>query len=323
MKDPYSRDSGILHNNFDTDNLAYLNALERDLSAQRIGEIARDVDSPDKTFDRKHLEAIHHKIFQDTYPWAGKTRDQTFEIDNVKYTPIDIAKDESQFLQHSKIDIGIHEALKPLKENTNLEDINNFSEKAGEILDGLNFVHAFREGNGRANRSFISTLGRAHGHDVDFTVITQFRNTQASISVFNNPDSDEFKELILDATDPTRREALRDGFKAIEENGYDPQEFNIRSARVGETIEGSILKHDKETFTFVSAENTEIVVIDKLDLPKDYDKKLAGDDIKINVENDLSNLQTDERLLEVAKQDALKELQNSQNAIRGDDDLER
>ncbi|WP_348640123.1 Fic family protein [Rhizobium sp. FKY42] len=38
-----------------------------------------------------------------------------------------------------------------------------FSEKAAHVLSELNYVHAFREGNGRANEALVVSLGAPMG----------------------------------------------------------------------------------------------------------------------------------------------------------------
>ena len=94
------------------------------------------------------LFEIHRHLFQDVYVWAGKKR------------TVEISKDGKQFLPTSHfgnafryIDQIIAEFAKIPKGNKNL-----FAEKLAEILDNVNYLHPFREGNGRAQREFLRLL---------------------------------------------------------------------------------------------------------------------------------------------------------------------
>lgn len=115
------------------------------------------------------------------------------------------------FLHGSRIDMGLDEALKPIRDPDVLRNSTpeQFAERAGQVMAELNYVHPFREGNGRAQEVFIAELGRHYGHEVDFTVITKPRIVEASIETTNDPSSAVMKHLLEDAVDPNRLEALR------------------------------------------------------------------------------------------------------------------
>ncbi|TIT17336.1 MAG: cell filamentation protein Fic, partial [Mesorhizobium sp.] len=91
-----------------------------------------------------------------------------------------------------------------------------FAERAGQVMAELNYVHPFREGNGRTQEVFIAELGRHYGHEVDFTVITKPRMIEASIETTNDPSSAAMKHVLEDAVDPNRREALRAALSDLE-----------------------------------------------------------------------------------------------------------
>lgn len=42
-------------------------------------------------------------------------------------------------------------------------DFANLSEKLAELLDSINYLHPFREGNGRAQREFLRLLAQEKG----------------------------------------------------------------------------------------------------------------------------------------------------------------
>ena len=55
-------------------------------------------------------------------------------------------------------------------------DKKNVSEKLAEILDNANYIHVFREGNGRAQREFLRLLA--------FEKDLNLMSTQQTIKVF-------------------------------------------------------------------------------------------------------------------------------------------
>ena len=87
-------------------------------------------------------------MFQDIYAWAGKKR------------IVEISKDGKQFFPTSHfdnafryIDLLIADFKKIPKDNKKM-----LSEKLTEILDNVNYLHPFREGNGRTQREFLRLL---------------------------------------------------------------------------------------------------------------------------------------------------------------------
>ena len=99
------------------------------------------------------LSEIHRHLFQDIYVWAGKKR------------IVEISKDGRQFFPTSHFDNAfryidqiIAEFRKIPKDNKKLQ-----AEKLAEILDNVNYLHPFREGNGRTQREFLRLLAIEKG----------------------------------------------------------------------------------------------------------------------------------------------------------------
>jgi len=259
---------GVLRNKFNIRTNSELRAEEYRATAFRIAEITEG-DGPKGNFDKDHLKVIHAYIFQDVYEWAGYMRNEGPIIDGKRVDPIgNFAKGGASFLHGSRIDMGLHEALKPIQNPDILQNssIEKFATIAGQVLGELNYVHPFREGNGRTQETFIAELGRSYGHDVDFTFITKSRMIEASNAVMHDPSSHTMRDLILDATDPNRREALREAFTILKKQGKDPFEYTIRSARPNEEISGRILGETALTATVET--DHDIIVADIADLPK-------------------------------------------------------
>ena len=94
------------------------------------------------------LFAIHKHLFQDIYTWAGKKR------------IVEISKDRKQFFPTSHFDNAIRYIDNLVTEFKKIPKDNkkNLAEKLAEILDNVNYLHPFREGNGRAQREFLRIL---------------------------------------------------------------------------------------------------------------------------------------------------------------------
>ncbi len=95
-----------------------------------------------------HLCAVHLSLFQDIYAWAGEFRE------------IDIYKDDTQFCHFEYIEKEGNALMQELEEEAFLVGLplDNLAERLAHYYTGLNLLHPFREGNGRALRIFIEQL---------------------------------------------------------------------------------------------------------------------------------------------------------------------
>lgn len=100
-----------------------------------------------------NLFQIHEYLFQDLYSWAGKRR------------IVEISKDGKQFFPIAHFDNAIKfiDALIDEYYIISSDDIQNIAKKLAEILDNINYLHPFREGNGRTQREFIRLLALEKG----------------------------------------------------------------------------------------------------------------------------------------------------------------
>jgi cell filamentation protein len=92
-------------------------------------------------------------LFQDVYKWAGEKR------------IVEISKDGKQFFLTNLFDTAFVFIDHLIVEYKALDkrDKNAIVAKLAEILDNINYLHPFREGNGRAQREFIRTLAIEKG----------------------------------------------------------------------------------------------------------------------------------------------------------------
>jgi cell filamentation protein len=154
-QDPYCYPGTyVLKNLFNTFDPGELNRLERIYVQDRIEEGA-----PSGNFDLAHLQAIHRHLFQDVFEWAGELR------------IVEIAKNDSQFQLLRVIETGMADIHNRLLKTNFLKGLSreDFAREAAEIVSDLNFVHPFREGNGRTQLLYLKMLAKNAGHDLDLT----------------------------------------------------------------------------------------------------------------------------------------------------------
>ena len=154
--DPYALENGVLKNNFGITESADLNEVEADIAAIQIQGLLQQ--PPPNTFIPAHLRALHKQVFSEVYPWAGNLRE------------VDIAKGDTHFLTHQEIASQLAELFSQLADVNFLKGTSpkEFSEFIGQFLVRLNYVHPFREGNGRVQRLLVSQIAKNAGFDLDW-----------------------------------------------------------------------------------------------------------------------------------------------------------
>jgi cell filamentation protein len=171
--DPYlDPASGVLKNRFGITDEPTLEATEASLVALRSYELAQALLAG--RFDLAHLQAIHRYLFGDVYEWAGQVR------------TIDIAKGGNAFAHHAYIATAAAPIFAALAREKHLAGLAPpaFSARAAHYLGELNALHPFREGNGRAQREFISHLAHSNGYYIAWENVAPAVMLQASIDSF-------------------------------------------------------------------------------------------------------------------------------------------
>ncbi|MBS1572335.1 MAG: Fic family protein [Bacteroidetes bacterium] len=137
--------TGILKNLQDITDPDILLFVESGVVTKRLQEL---YEKPIKIKSIDSLFEIHRHLFQDIYAWAGKKR------------IVEISKDGKQFFPTSHFDNAfgyINQLIVDFKKIPR-ENKNQLADKLAEILDNINYLHPFREGNGRTQREFLRLL---------------------------------------------------------------------------------------------------------------------------------------------------------------------
>lgn len=168
--DPYCYPgTRVLQNAFDIRDGQVLEDLESELTTARADEPL-----PDGNLDERHFRAVHFHLFQDVYHWAGETR------------TVRLSKDESHFCYPEHIDGQLATLFSDLASGGYLKGLtrDEFAAKAATFLATLNVIHTFREGNGRAQLSFLLLLSENAGHPLDLAQMIPAAMLEAMIRSF-------------------------------------------------------------------------------------------------------------------------------------------
>jgi len=189
----------VLQNKLNIREQKLLESAERDLTWVRRQELE---ESPvNGQFDLAHLQEIHRRLFQDLYDWAGHIRN------------VQLSRGSSTFYASSDFGPGaeftfgyLHDG--PLLDHMPISD-GSFIKNAAEFLSRVNYLHPFREGNGRAQRAFLDQVAAQSGRKLSWRNISATENTRASIRAYNAGSGKPFEDLIaqiiappLDGLDP-------------------------------------------------------------------------------------------------------------------------
>lgn len=136
-----------------------------------------------------HLCAIHQTLFQDLYVWAGELRE------------MDISKEETPFCHFAYIEKEGNALMQALEEDGYLADLqlDGLCKKLAHYYTGINLLHPFRAGNGRAQRIFFEQLIIHAGYDIQWSKVGQAGWLEANkAAVFGNkkPLTEIFKKVV-------------------------------------------------------------------------------------------------------------------------------
>lgn len=150
--------ASVLRNKLDIKDGDELQAKEYQVAANKLVELGF---APIEVYSMKDILAIHRFIFGEIYEWAGK------------YRMVNISKEGYAFMSLQSFDAGekyINSLLRKYYDTA--ETKTEIAEQLAGILDNLNHMHPFREGNGRTQREVIRALALAKGYYADINVAT-------------------------------------------------------------------------------------------------------------------------------------------------------
>lgn len=178
--DPYfDPEVGDLRNLLGATSTAELRALEP--QAVFANELELSGRGITRSGDLTELRAVHAQLFDGVYDWAGHIR------------TVDIKKnrdDADFFLPVGYIERAAGFLFSELAEEDGLRNLGKeeFVERLAYFYDQLNYIHPFREGNGRAQRVFWSRVAADAGYQVDWDEVVGDENDRASRAAAEDED---------------------------------------------------------------------------------------------------------------------------------------
>jgi cell filamentation protein len=178
-------ETGVLRNLADISDPDVLLFFESGAVAKRIQEL---YENPIKIKGVDSLLSIHRHLFQDVYSWAGKRR------------KVEISKAGKQFFPTTHFDNAFRfiDTLISDYKNISNGDKQQIAEKLAEILDNVNYLHPFREGNGRAQREFLRLLALEKGLTLNLNPADNKNVYDQYMHGTINSDVKTLSKLILD-----------------------------------------------------------------------------------------------------------------------------
>lgn len=189
----YCYEDGVLKNKFDLHDAEKLDALARDITTFRISQLGCENHVVQKFFQLEDYLNLHQYLLSDIFPFAGEIRDEPIYKSNEPYFTGENNK-TCIFADPGCIVIQLKEYFRKMQFSAGRiktrDDLLNFiSYYYGEI----NFIHPFREGNGRTLRTYMKLL-------VDYMVPhlpEELQNLEIDYSLWDANDRQELLKATI------------------------------------------------------------------------------------------------------------------------------
>jgi cell filamentation protein len=142
--------TGVLRNLAGVTDRDILTIVETGATTKRATELQ---ENPLEIKDSSTLLDIHRHLFQDVYAWAGKVRTVEISKNGIPFFPVKRFNSAFSFIN------GLISEYRQI----DCKKIQPLARKLAEILDAVNYLHPFREGNGRTQREFVRLLALEKG----------------------------------------------------------------------------------------------------------------------------------------------------------------
>ena len=121
--------------------------------------------------DFSYLKHLHFVLFDELYTWAGKMR------------TINISKMRTAFCPANQIEETAKAIFERLQANHYFRGLprNELVCELADLYDSINYLHPFREGNGRVQRLYFRRLAQWIDHSLNFAAVDSDRMMLATI----------------------------------------------------------------------------------------------------------------------------------------------
>ena len=189
LSDYFTQQDDILKNKLGITSPEKMKKLEAEVVPLRMAEILAN--PPRGKMDFAYLKQIHFSLFHDLYYIAGQVR------------TVDIAKGDSVFCYSQNIESQQVQIFNHFNSNPQPGDLTAeaLSRQLSWLSSELNALHPFREGNGRAIRTFLILFSLRCGFHIDYSQIAQASLLEADIRAFQG-DLSSLNHLYYDHLTP-------------------------------------------------------------------------------------------------------------------------
>jgi cell filamentation protein len=152
---------------------------------------AKELESqPIAVHNAETLLDIHRYLFQDVYHWAGQKR------------TVEISKQGKPFFLTAYFDKGFAYIDTLITNYRKIDPANKsqLAEHLATLLDSINYLHPFREGNGRTQREFIRVLALEKGYTLNLNPPDNLDVYERYMSGTIEGDVEKLTLLILEMT---------------------------------------------------------------------------------------------------------------------------
>ena len=178
-------ETGVLRNLVNATDFNTLLFIESGAVTKRIAELQ---ENPVRIKDSSTLLVIHKYLFQDIYSWAGKIRMVEISKGGKPFFPLNHFRNAFMFID------TLIEGYRKIDRN----DKPRLAHKLAEILDNINYLHPFREGNGRTQREFLRLLAIEKGWSLNLNPPDNIDIYERYMSGTINGNVEQLATLILE-----------------------------------------------------------------------------------------------------------------------------
>lgn len=157
--DPYiNSETGILRNLVGATTYPELRKAEGDIVT--LAEVS--LDNIPHTVNLAELQKIHQALFRKIYDWAGELRTVNIRKGSQEY-----------FLDYTYLENGASFVFNNLRQEKCLQNLDRetFIRRLAYFYEQVNFIHPFREGNGRTQRIFWQKVANEAGYRIDWSKV--------------------------------------------------------------------------------------------------------------------------------------------------------
>lgn len=162
-------DSFVLINKLDIRNQAQLDESETLILG--VKSLQFELNPSPAPLDFAYYKQLHQFLFGELYDWAGTIR------------TIDLSKQHTHFCPAAEIDALAAAMFGRMERMNYLCGMNHrdFVRELADFYSSLNYLHPFREGNGRTQRLYFRQLAVRAGYKLDFSAVDSDRMMLATI----------------------------------------------------------------------------------------------------------------------------------------------